>query len=185
MSAQKMVCFKQGDQGGQNGLMNNVLLSRCVLPKPSPPILLPLTADPLKPPTLGCLPEETQEDGKPNHLKPPIIQMRSQGMDGPTIGTTIPLEKQGPLKLVKEAAHITMTPQPWAPAPRTPGRTWPRIVLSHLLKELDIKIKIQYQGDMSWRDNWGHYSWQGMHLGYPFSFPSTYSEKKEDLYNKP
>ena len=31
MSAQKVLCFKQGDQGSQSGLMSKVLFSRCVL----------------------------------------------------------------------------------------------------------------------------------------------------------
>jgi len=93
MSGQKALCLKQGDQGSQSGLINKVLFSRCVLFKPSPPILLPLTANPHKPPTEGDLLEETQENGKPDCLKPPIIEMRSERMDRPTVGTMIPLEQ--------------------------------------------------------------------------------------------
>jgi hypothetical protein len=120
--------------------MNKVLFSRCVLLKPSPPILLPLTTPSRKPTTKGDFLEETQKNRKPDHLKPPIIEM-----DGSTVGTTISLEQKGFLKLIKEPAHIPMTPQSWTPAPRTPRRTRPRIPLSHLLQEFDIEIAIQYQ----------------------------------------
>jgi len=54
------------------------------------------------------------------------------------------------LKTVKKPAHITMTPQPRAFAPRTPRRTRPRILLSHLLQKLDIEIAIQYQVRNLW-----------------------------------
>ena len=146
MSAQKMLCFKQSDQGSQSGLMNKVLLSRCVLLKPLPPILLPLTTQSRKPTTQGNLLEKTQKNREPDRLKPPVIEMGPQSMDGPTVGTTISLEQQGLFKLIKEPAHITMTPKPGTLAPRTPGRTRPRILLSHLLQKLDIEIAIQYQG---------------------------------------
>jgi len=43
-----------------------------------------------------------------------------------------------------------MTPHPEAFAPRTTRRTRPRVLLSHLLQELDIDMKIQYQRSMSW-----------------------------------
>ncbi len=140
-----MLCFKQGDQGRQSGLMNKVLFSRCVLLKPSPPILLPLTADPRKPLAMGDLSEETQKNRKPDHLKPPIIEMGPERMDRSTVRTTIPLQQQRFLKSIKKPAHITMTPQSWASASRTPRWTRPRILLCHLLQELDIEIAIQYQ----------------------------------------
>jgi hypothetical protein len=94
---------------------------------------------------VGYFLQETQEDGKPDGLKPPIIQMGPKCMDRPTVGTTIPLEQHCLLISIKKTAHITMTPKPRAPAPRTPRRTRPRILLSHLLQELDIEIAIQYQ----------------------------------------
>jgi hypothetical protein len=49
MGGQKVLCLKQGDQGSQGGLVREVLLPRCVLLKPSPPILLPLTTHSPKP----------------------------------------------------------------------------------------------------------------------------------------
>jgi len=101
-----------------------------------------------------------------------------------TVGTTIPLEQQGFVKLINEPPHITMTPQPGAPAPRTPGRTRPRILLSHLLQELDIQIAIQYQVGSLRGITEGTTPARECNLGYPFSFPSAYSEKKKDLYNK-
>ncbi len=145
MSAQKVFCFKQGNQRCQSVLMNKVLSSRCVLLKPPPPILLPLTTPSRKPTTQGDLLEETQKNRKPDRLKPPIIEVWSQRMDCSTVGTTIPLEQECLIKAVKKPAHITMTPQSWASAPRRPRRTRPRIFLSHLLQELDIEIAIQYQ----------------------------------------
>jgi hypothetical protein len=150
MSAQKMLGFKQDDQGCQSGLGRDIPLLRCVLLKPSPPILLPLATQPLKPTTPGDLLEETQKNRKPHHLKPPIIGMRPERMDRSTVGTTIPPQQQGFFKLIKETAHITMTPQPWTPAPGAPRRTRPRILLSHLLQELDIEIAIQYQTRSLW-----------------------------------
>jgi hypothetical protein len=164
--------------------MNKVLFSRCVFFKPSPPILLPLTTQSRKPATQGDLLEKTQKNREPDHLKPPIIEMRPQRMDRTTVRTPIPLDQQRFLKPVKKPLYIPMTPQSWTPAPGAPRRTGPWILLSHLLQELDIDIKIQYQRSTSWRDNRGLFSWQGFILGYPFSFPSTYSEKKKDLYNK-
>ena len=77
-----------------------------------------------------------------------------------------------------------MTPQPWTSAPRTPRRTRPRILLSHLLQELDIDIAIQYQVRSLWGITEDSSPARDIILGYPFSFPSTYSEKKKDLYNK-
>ena len=145
MSAQEMLCFKQGDQGRQSGLMNKVLFSRCVLLKPSRPILLPLATDPRKPTTKGDLLEKTQKNREPDHLKPPIIEMGPERMDRSTVRTTIPLQQQRFLKSIKKPAHITMTPQSWASASRTPWGTRPRILLCHLLQELDIEIAIQYQ----------------------------------------
>jgi hypothetical protein len=145
MSAQKMLIFKQGNQGGQSSLMNKVLFSRCVLLKPLPPILLPLTTPSRKPATKGDLLQKTQKNREPDHLKPPIIEMGSERMDRSTVRTTIPLQQQRFLKSIKKPAHITMTPQSWASASRTPRRTGPRILLCHLLQELDIEIAIQYQ----------------------------------------
>jgi len=150
MSAQKVLCFEQGNQGGQSSLRNKVLPPRYVLLKPSPPILLPLPADPRKPLAMGDLFEETQKNGKPDHLKPPIIEMGPERMDRSTVRTTIPLQQQRFLKPIKKPAHIPMAPQPRTSTPRTPRRTRPRILLSHLLQELDIDIAIQYQVRSLW-----------------------------------
>ena len=178
-----MFCFKQGDQGSQSGLINKVLFSRCMLFKPSPPILLPLTTQSRKPTTKGDLLEETQKNRKPDYLKPPIIEMGPQSMDRATVGTTISLQQECFLKPIKKPAHITMTPQPWASASRTPRGTRPRVFLSHLLQELDIDIKIQYQRSMSWGITEDTTPGRECTLGYPFSSLSTYSENKKDLYN--
>jgi hypothetical protein len=145
MSPQKVLCLKQREQGSQSGLRNNVFGSRRVLFKPSPPILLPLTTDPCKPMPEGNLPEETQKNGKPDHLKAPIIKVGPQSMNRPTVGTTISPQTQRFRKLIEIPAHIPMAPQSWASAPRTPRRTRPWILLSDLLQELDIEITVQYQ----------------------------------------
>lgn len=153
MSAQEMLCFKQGDQSCQSGLRGKVLSPRCVFLKPSPPILLPLTAPSRKPTTKVDLLEETQKNRKPHHLKAPIIELRSQGMDCSTVGTTIPLEQQRLIKPIKKPTYIAMTPQSWTPTPRTPRRTRPRKVLvsiAQFLQELDIEIAIQYQVRSLW-----------------------------------
>ena len=187
MSAQKMLCFKQGDQGCQSGVRSKVSSPRCVLLKPFPPILLPLATKPLKPTTQGDLLQEAQKDGKPDYLKPPIIEVRSQRMDCPTIRTTISLQQECFVKPVKKAAYITMAPQSWASASRTPRRTRPRILLvpiAQFSQKLDIKITIQYQVRSLWGITEDTTPDRECTLGYPFSFPSTYSEKKKDLYNK-
>ncbi len=187
MSAQKMLCFKQGDQGCQSGLMNKVLFSRCVLLKPCPPILLPLATQSRKPTTKGDLLQEAQKDGKPDHLKPPIIELWSQRMDCSTVGTTIALQTQCFRKLMEIPLYIPMTPQSYASTPRTPRRTRPRIVLvpiAQFLQELDIEIAIQYQVRSLWGITEDTTPGREYTLGYPFSFPSTYSEKNKDLYNK-
>jgi hypothetical protein len=160
------------------------LFPRCVLSKPLPPILLPLTTPSRKPTTKGDLLEETQENRKPDHLKPPIIEMRPQSMDRATVGTTISLQAQRPLKIIEIPLHIPMAPQSWASASRTPRGTRPRILLSHLLQELDIEIAIQYQVRTLWGITEDTTPGRECTLSYPFSFPSTYSEKKKDLYNK-
>lgn len=164
--------------------MQKVLFSRCVLLKPSPPILLPLATPSRKPMTKGDLLEKTQKNRKPHHLKAPIIELRPQGMDCSTVGTPISLEQQRLIKPVKKPAYIAMAPQSRTPTPRTPRRTRPRILLSHLLQELDIKIAIQYQVTSLWGITEDTTPRREYTLGYPFSFPSTYSEKKKDLYNK-
>jgi hypothetical protein len=145
MRSQKVLCFKQDDQARQSRLKNKVLLSRCVFSKPSPPILLPLTADPRKPLAMGDLSEETQKNRKPDHLKPPIIEMGPERMDRSTVRTTIPLQQQCFLKPIKKPPRIAMTPQSWTPAPRTPRRTRPGVTLPLRLKKIDIDTKIQYQ----------------------------------------
>jgi hypothetical protein len=150
MSAQKVLCLQQGNEGSQSGLRSKVLPPRCVLLKPSPPILLPLPANPRQPLAMGDLFEETQKNGKTDHLKPPIIEMGPKRMDRSTVRTTISLQQQRFLKPIKKPAHITMTPQSWAPASRTPRGTMPRILLCHLLQELDIDIAIQYQVRSLW-----------------------------------
>jgi hypothetical protein len=71
-------------------------------------------------------------------------------MDRATVWTTIPLQQQCFFEPIKKPTHITMTPQPRTSAPRTPRRTRPRILLSHLLQELDIEIAIQYQVRSLW-----------------------------------
>ena len=164
--------------------MQKVLFSRCVLLKPSPPILLPLTTPSRKPATKGDLLQKTQKNREPDHLKSPIIEMGPERMDRSTVRTTIPLQQQRFLKSIKKPAHITMTPQSRTPTPRTPRRTRPRILLSHLLQELDIKIAIQYQVTSLWGITEDTTPRREYTLGYPFSFLSTYSEKKKDLYNK-
>jgi hypothetical protein len=100
--------------------------------------------------TKGDLLEETQKNRKPDHLKPPIIEMGSESMDRSTVGTTIPPQTQRFNKIIKIPLHIPMAPQSWTSAPRTPRRTRPRILLSHLLQELDIDIAIQYQVRSPW-----------------------------------
>ena len=150
MGGQKVLRLKQGNEGRQSGLSSKVSSPRCVLFKPSPPILLPLTANPRKPLAIGDLSEETQKNGKPDHLKPPIIEMGPERMDRSTVRTPIPLQQECFLKLVKKPAHIPMAPQPRASTPRTPRRTRPRILLSDLLQELDIEIAIQYQIRSLW-----------------------------------
>jgi hypothetical protein len=150
-----------------------------VLPETPPPILLPLAAPSRKPTVKGDLLQEAQENRKPDHLKPPIIEMRPQSMDCATVRTPIPFEQQRFIETIKIPPHISMTPQPWAPAPRTPRRTRPRILLSQSLQKLDIEIAIQYQvrslgGITEDTTPDGECT-----LGYPFSFPSTYSEKKK------
>jgi len=80
-----------------------------------------------------------------------------------------------------------MTPQPRTSTPRTPRRTRPRIFLvliAQFLQKLDIKIAIQYQVKSLWGITEDTTPGWEYTLGYPFSFPSTYSEKKKDLYNK-
>lgn len=184
MSAQKVLSFKQGDQGNQSGLMKKVFFSRCLLLKPSPPILLPLPTPSRKPTPQGDLPEEAQKNREPDHLKPPIIEMGSERMDRPTVRTAISLQQQRPLKIIKIPLHIPMTPQSWASASRTPRRTRPWILLSHLLQNLDIDIAIQYQVRSLWGITEDTTPGGECTLSYPFSLPSTYSEKKKDLYNK-
>jgi hypothetical protein len=155
MSAQKVLCLKQGNEGGRSGLRSKVLPPRCVLLKPSPPILLPLPADPRKPLAMGDLLEETQKNGKPDHLKPPIIEMGPERMDRSTVRTTISLQQQRFLKPIKKPAHITMPPQSWTSASRAPRGTRPRVFFdlcfkTQLLQELDINIAIQYQRRSLW-----------------------------------
>ena len=145
MGGQKVLRLKQGNEGSQSGLSSKVSSPRCVLFKPSPPILLPLTANPRKPLAIGDLSEETQKNGKPDHLKAPIIKVGPQSMNRPTVGTTISSQTQRFRKLIEIPAHIPMTPQSWASAPRTPRRTRPWILLPDLLQELDIEIAVQYQ----------------------------------------
>jgi hypothetical protein len=130
--------------------MNKVLFSRCVLFKPSPPILLPLTTQSRKPTTQGDLLEETQKNRIPDHLKPPIIEIGPKSMDRPTVGTTIPPQTQGLGKIIEIPPHIPMAPQSWTSAPRTPRRTRPRVLLPQLLQKIDIDGKIQYQKRVSW-----------------------------------
>jgi hypothetical protein len=184
MSPQKMFCLKQGDQGSQRCLVREVSLPRCVLPKPSPPILLPLTTPSRKPTPQGDLPEEAQKNRKPNYLKPPIIELRPQRMDRPTVGTTIALQPQRPLKIIKIPRHITMTPQPWTPTPRTPRGTRPRVLLSYLLQKLDIDIAIEYQVRSLWGITGDSSPGRDSSSVIPSLSLSTYSEKKKDLYNK-
>jgi len=145
-----MLCFKQRGQGHQSRFRNNVFCSRCMLSEPSPPILLPLATQSRKPLPQRDLLEKTQKNSEPHHLKPPIIEMGPQRMDCPTVGATISLQTQGPLKTIKISMHIPMTPQPWASASRTPRGTRPRILLPHLFQELDIEIAIQYQVKSLW-----------------------------------
>jgi len=179
-----MLCFKQGDQGRQSGLMNKVLFSRCVLLKPSRPILLPLATDPRKPTTKRDLLEKTQKNREPDHLKPPIIEMGPERMDRTTVRTPISPQRECLLKLVKKPAHITMTPQSWTSASGATRRTKPRILLSPLLQKLDIDIAIQYQVKRPCGIAEDNTPGGECILGYPFSFSSIYPEKKKDLYNK-
>jgi hypothetical protein len=158
-----------------------------VLSEPSPPILLPLATESRKPATKRDLLQEAQKDGKPDHLKPPIIELRPQSMDCATVGTTVPLDQQCLRKVVKIPPHIPMTPQSWASASWAPPRTGPRIVLvpaAQFLQKLDIEITMQYQVGSLWGITEDTTPAKECTLGYPFSFPSTYSEKKKDLYNK-
>jgi len=184
MSPQKVLCLKQGDQSSQGSLRYKISRPRCMLSKSPPPILLSLTTPPRKPTTQGDLLEETQKNREPDHLKPPIIDLGPQGMDRSTVRAAIPLEQQGFWKIIEISRHIPMTPQPWASAPRTPGRTGPGVLLPLFLKKIDIDGKIQYQETSLWGITEGTSPAREYTLGYPFSFPSIYPEKKKDLYNK-
>jgi hypothetical protein len=184
MRPQKMLGFKQSDQSCQSGLGSHISSPRCVLPKPPPPILLPLAVDSRKPLPQGDLPQKTQKNREPDHLEPSIIRMGSQRMNRTTFRAPIALDPQRPLKFVKIPLDVTMAPQPGTPAPRTPGRSRPWVLLTQLFNELDIQIAVQYQvrslGGITENTTPATEST----LGYPFSFPSTYSENKIILYNK-
>jgi len=95
--------------------------------------------------TQGDLFEETQKDGKADCLKAPIIQLGPQRMDCSTVRTTKTLEQHRFIKAIEKPTDVAMTPQPWTFTSGTPRRTWPRILLSHPLQELDIDIAIEYQ----------------------------------------
>jgi hypothetical protein len=145
MSPQKVLYLNQDVQSSQGGFVREVLFPRCVFLKPSPPILLPLATHSPKPPSQCDLLEETQKNGKPDHLKPTIIELGPERMDCSTVGTTISLEQQGSRKIIKITRDITMSPESWALASRTPGWTGPGVLLPLLLKKIDIDGKIQYQ----------------------------------------
>ena len=113
--------------------------------KSSPPILLPLAANSCKPMAEGDLLEQTQKDGKPDDLKSPIIEMRSQGVDRSTVRTAISPQTQCSGTLIEIPPYIAMAPESPASTPRTARGTRPWIVLSDLLKELDIEFAVQYQ----------------------------------------
>ena len=146
MSGQKMFCLKQPDQGSQSGLRTNISLSQCMLLKPPPPILLSLAADSRKPLAESDLLEETQKNRKPDRLKPPIIKLRSQRMDCPTVRTTISLQPQCFVNPIKKTAYVAMTPQSRASASWTRRKAGPRIFLISLarliIQVLDIEIAI-------------------------------------------
>jgi hypothetical protein len=76
-----------------------------------------------------------------------------------------------------------MTPQPWASHRGHHGGRG-HGYFCHLLQELDIDIAIQYQVRSLWGITEDTTPARECILSYPFSFPSTYSEKKKDLYNK-
>jgi len=173
-----MLCLKQSHQALQSSLFGEVSLPRRLLLKPSPPVLLPLPRDPRKPPTEHDLLEETQKNDKPHRLKPPIIELGPQGMDGPTVRATISLEPLCLCKLIKIPPYITMPPQPRTPTPRTPRRTRPLVLLALLFQKIDINGKIQYQESISWGITEGSSPGRKSLSVIPFS-PSAYSEKKK------
>ena len=146
MGAGKMLGLQKDDQALQSRLGRNVLSSRCVLLKPSPPILLPLAAEPFEPMAEGDLSQHAQKDGKPDHLKAPIIGVRSQGMNRSTIRTAIPPHIHRFRTLIEIPPNIPMTPESLTLASGTTRRTGPRILLSDLLQKLDIELAVQYQG---------------------------------------
>jgi hypothetical protein len=150
MGGQKRLCLQQGHQSFQSLLFGEVSVPRCLPLKPSPPILLPLTRNPREPPTDGDLPEKAQKEDKPDHPKPPIIELGPQSVDRPTVRTTIPPKPQRFWKIIKIPAHITMSPQSRASASRAPRRTRPRILLPHFFQKIDIDGKIQYQERVGW-----------------------------------
>ena len=146
MSAKKVIGLQQRNQASQSRLGRSVLGPRCVLFKSFPPILLSLAADSSKPMAEGDLPQETQKNSKPDHLKPSIIAMRSQGMNRSTVRTAIAPQAQCFGTLIEIPLYIPVTPQPLALTSRTTRRTRPWIFLSDLLQELDIERAVQYQG---------------------------------------
>jgi len=146
MGAEKMLGLQKEDQALQSRLGRNVLGSGCMLVKSFPPILLPLAAEPFEPMAEGDLSQEAQKDGKPDHLKAPIIEVRSQGMNRSTIRTAIAPHIQRFRALIEIPPNIPMTPESLALASGTTRRTGPRILPSDLLQKLDIDLAVQYQG---------------------------------------
>jgi hypothetical protein len=173
-----MLCLKQSHQCLRSSLYGEVSLPRCLLLKPSPPVLLPLPRGPRKPPTEHDLLEETQKNDKPHRLKPPIIELGPQGMDGPTVRATISPQTQRSRKTIKIPVHVTMPPQPRTPTPRTPRRTRPRVLLPLLFQQIDIDGEIKYQESISWGITEGSSPGRKSPSVIPFS-PSAYSEKKK------
>gem|GEM_PF-3335175 len=83
--------------------MNKVLLPRCVSPNPPPPILLPLTANPHKPPIEGNLFEKTQKNrGNYGKLRDVVDKLKYYHL------SDFALKIRNLLKLVNNVPHFLL-----------------------------------------------------------------------------
>jgi hypothetical protein len=91
-------------------------------------------------------PAEKRKQDRPNRIIESLVEpLRPQGMNSPTVRTSIALYPDSPRPAFKISLHIAVTPETTPLTSWAPLRPWPTKIFAFLNQPLYIYRKMKYQ----------------------------------------
>jgi len=109
------------------------------------PILLHLTRKALQPPAVNNLIQNRDKNRQNRIMEPPVKLQGPQGMNSPTVRTSVSLDPDGFKQAFKISLHIPMAPKSPSFTSRTLLGPGPTKIFAFLNQPLYIYLKREYQ----------------------------------------